>query len=386
MNFSASGIVVLSHGWTELYPKSDQYLKSKETLEGNLKRGDVDQQIMPIFTVGETGPHQPFIKESKTKPQKYFTENTLLATMETAGKLVDDDDLKIAMKDKGLGTPSTRAAIIEVLLSRKYILRKGNLLQATDVGRYIISLLSNKDLKSPEMTGEWEFKLKQIEKGEISPIRFMNDISKFIKEIIEDDHCKTINKSIIGNCPLCGKEIIEGKRGYGCSGWKVGCQYVMWKEYKEYFLTIDEGRELLQTNRLTNPIITQNKGNSETKLLYLSGNGDLLDIDYPVINEATRNNYEVDKIKFKSDSIGLCPYCKGNVIQNNRSYGCSNWKNGCKFVIWRKIAGKSISKTNVKALLAKGLTPLIKGFISKNGKKFDSQLVLKKGKVEFNIF
>jgi len=160
--FQAKGVQVLDPGWTILYPK-----ESKETNQSK----DEDQEL-PIFTMGESGPHTPLVKQGKTEPPRHYTESSLLGAMETAGKMIDDEHLREAMKQKGLGTPATRAAIIETLLRRNYIIREKKSLIATNAGRYLIAVIQDKSLKSPELTGEWESKLKEIEKGGIRPKPF----------------------------------------------------------------------------------------------------------------------------------------------------------------------------------------------------------------------
>ena len=132
----------------------------------------------------EHGPHQPFVKQGETKPPPHYTENTLLAAMETAGKLVEEEELKVALKERGLGTPATRAAIIETLLTRDYIRRDKKNLVATDLGRYLIALVRDPRLKSAELTGDWEARLRRIEQGELDPRRF----ASFRKLIAEQAH------------------------------------------------------------------------------------------------------------------------------------------------------------------------------------------------------
>ncbi|MBS0638005.1 MAG: DNA topoisomerase 3, partial [Verrucomicrobia bacterium] len=169
--FQAKGVRILTPGWTVLYPKkSDDKEKEKDEV-----------QELPLFEKGESGPHAPFISEGKTKPPASFNENALLGAMETAGKLVEDEALKEALKEKGIGTPATRASIIETLIKRKYIERSGKQLKATELGRYLISLVQDPNLKSPELTGEWEAKLKEIEKGKYSAREFMEQIVGFTK-------------------------------------------------------------------------------------------------------------------------------------------------------------------------------------------------------------
>ena len=161
--FRAKGVQVLDPGWTALYPRKDD-------------RKQEDEQDLPEFRPGESGPHEPSIHRGETSPPKPYTEATLLGAMETAGKRVDDEQLKEALKERGLGTPATRAAIIETLLERGYIAREQKALAATDLGRYLVTIVQDRDLKSPELTGGWEAKLRQIERGQLNPVQFMAEI------------------------------------------------------------------------------------------------------------------------------------------------------------------------------------------------------------------
>src|SRR5499427_5117517 len=171
--FRAKGVRVLEPGWTVLYPRREEDQKD-------------DEQDLPEFRAGESGPHEPFVRRGETTPPKPFTESTLLGAMETAGKLVTDEQLKEALKERGLGTPATRAAIIETLLVRGYITREKKTLAATDLGRYLVALVRDQALKSPELTGEWEAKLKEVERGQLDPRQFMAKIVQYAGDAIRE--------------------------------------------------------------------------------------------------------------------------------------------------------------------------------------------------------
>ncbi len=261
--FQAKGVRIVTPGWTVLYPKkSDEKEKEKD-----------EEQVLPHFEKGESGPHAPFISEGKTKPPASFNENALLGAMETAGKLVEDEALKEALKEKGIGTPATRASIIETLIKRKYIERSGKQLKATELGRYLIALVQDPNLKSPELTGEWESKLKEMEKGKYAASDFMGEIVAFTKELITQSDIYKLNFDIYGDCPKCKSPIIKGNKGFGCSKWKEGCSYVLWKEYKDITLNDTQIRALLQKKILAQPI--------GGKILSLSQNGNLQEIPVP---------------------------------------------------------------------------------------------------------
>ncbi len=263
--FQTKGVRILAAGWTVLYPK-----KSEDNQEAKQSQ---ELQELPLFQKGERGPHSPYLTEGKTTPPAHYNENALLGAMETAGKLVEDESLKDALKEKGIGTPATRASIIETLIKRAYIQRTGKVLIATDLGRYLIALIQDPILKSPELTGDWESKLKEIEKGKFSAQEFMQGIAQFTKQLIEGSDLSKINEEIYGNCPKCKSLIIKGKKGYGCSKWKEGCTFVLWQQYKDQELNERQIRTLLQKKILLQPIAGS--------ILTLSGQGELIEIPIP---------------------------------------------------------------------------------------------------------
>lgn len=249
--FSATGKVILEEGWRVLYPKKDS-VNSEE------KDKEDEEQIMPLFVKGEKGEHIPDLHEKQTQPPKIHTEATLLRAMETAGKQVDDPELRDLMKENGIGRPSTRANIIETLFKRNYITRQRKNLIPTITGIELIKTINNELLKSVELTGIWEKKLRQIEKGEYDPHLFMNEMKEMVTNLtnevksekgnsitIQADKPKNIatentnaktetvaakkketkpDASI--NCPKCKNgTIIKGKTAFGCSAFKDGCDF-----------------------------------------------------------------------------------------------------------------------------------------------------------------
>lgn len=388
--FRARGVRMVNPGWTELYPRGDK---------GERDDQEDDQQSLPAFTPGESGPHEPQTKQGETSPPRHFTENTLLGAMETAGKLVDDDELKEAMKSKGLGTPATRAAIIETLLKRHYITRDRKKLLATDLGRYLVAIVRDADLKSPELTGQWEAKLRDIEAGQLSPERFMDEIAQYTSRIMSEAEAKPVDERSWGDCPRCGRPVIQGNRGFGCSAWKDGCKFVFWPTYKDHELNTADIRELLQRRVLLRPVDLPGTGQV---ILAITSTGEVTDIAVPSPEQqagkikrkrpgSTRSKNrsasggKEDLAASSPTTLGNCPLCGAEVLEQPKSYSCSGWKEGCKFVIWRTIAGKRISGPMAKTLLTKGETRQLKGFKSKAGKPFEARLKLVDGKVQLDF-
>ena len=210
ISFKVTGREVLAQGWREVFAKE----KNDDEVE--------EQKTLPNFRKGESGPHQPQLQEKTTTPPKYYTEATLLRAMETAGKTVDDEELRDAMKENGIGRPSTRAAIIEKLFQRKYIVREKKNIHATPLGINLIQTIISPLLKSAELTGRWEQKLRAIERGDYTAQQFLDELKQMTAEVVYEVKA---DKSGM-RCPVCGRgTIIRGKTRYGCSRWREGCTY-----------------------------------------------------------------------------------------------------------------------------------------------------------------
>lgn len=180
--FKAGGKQILEPGWKAVYAKDQKEVADKPEKDKDKE----EEQLIPEFTVGEKGEHQPFIHQGKTSPPKPYTEATLLRAMETAGKQVDDEELREMLKANGIGRPSTRANIIETLFKRKYIEKKKKNLYATPTGMDLIDTIEDELLKSPELTGEWEFKLRKIEKGEYEPQHFRDELVEMVSRLVKN--------------------------------------------------------------------------------------------------------------------------------------------------------------------------------------------------------
>ena len=262
VEFKATGKQILDPGWRIIF--------AKEVQEEN-KEGD-EEKVLPLFQQGESGPHTPDLNEKWTQPPKLYTEATLLRAMETAGKLVDNDELRDVLKENGIGRPSTRAAIIETLFKRHYIRKERKNLIPTPTGMELIQLIHEELLKSAELTGIWEKKLREIEKKSYDAATFLNELKQMVTDIVnsvlrdntnrritvvqeeetiskkkeEKTVAKRVRKKkaeeekapadkkdekkaddLVGTpCPICGKGVIlKGKTAYGCSEWKNGCTF-----------------------------------------------------------------------------------------------------------------------------------------------------------------
>lgn len=263
IEFKVNGKEILSPGWRAVYTQPTNQAATPTpnatSEDDDHNKGD-EERTLPTFVKGESGPHTPTLSEKWTTPPKYYTEATLLRAMETAGKFVEDETLRAALKENGIGRPSSRAGIIETLFKRHYIRRERKNLVATATGIELIDIIHEELLKSCELTGIWEKRLRDIEHKKDDAADFINGLKQQVTEIVNDvlrdntnrrvtiltdedlkkkkkttkkktttakaDNKKT-DDSIIGTtCPVCGKgTIIKGKTAYGCSNWRNGCTY-----------------------------------------------------------------------------------------------------------------------------------------------------------------
>jgi DNA topoisomerase III len=249
--FRTRGRVLLVAGWRGVY--------GEEALESGAQSASDDDeggpQTLPKLERGEAVDTKDVAAEEKvTKPPRRYSDASLLAAMETAGKLVDDDELREAMKDSGIGTPATRAAIIERLIDVEYVEREGRSLVATEKGLNVIRLLGEHPLTSPSLTGDWETRLGKIEHGEEPREAFMRDIALFAGETVAelDNKLKDVRipRANLGPCPICGHDIVENRKGFSCwSREDPGCGFVIWKSKAGKTLPAAVARELISTGR-----------------------------------------------------------------------------------------------------------------------------------------
>ncbi|MCF8567941.1 DNA topoisomerase 3 [Alicyclobacillus tolerans] len=257
--FRTSGRVLLKDGWRAVLGKKDD----------EEEKGDKDEDSpsnLPIVTEQDTCITElADVLSKQTKPPFFFTEASLLSAMEHAGKQVDDDTLAEAMKERGLGTPATRSSIIEKLKKDGYIRVDKKKLLSTEKGRTLIQAIRVPVLKSPELTGEWEFKLKQIENGKETLNTFIQNTVVFTKEVIQEFSTTSIHvestssRAVLGKCPLCGGDVTETPKFYGCSNWKSQqCTFKVWKDISGHKMSPAQVKALL-TKRQTKPLQFKSK-------------------------------------------------------------------------------------------------------------------------------
>lgn len=354
--FKTSGKQILDLGWRVVYDKNNST--------------DSDDTIMPPFEPGEKGLHKPTLDEKSTKAPSWYTEASLLRAMETAGKHVDDDEMRDLMKENGIGRPSTRAAVIETLFRRKYIVKQKKKLVATPMGVQLIDTIQNELLKSPKLTGQWEKKLRDIEQGSYDAKVFLKEMENLVSTVVSDvkqrkavnrfkeEDTKIKKKTSSVKCPKCktGK-ILKGKTAYGCSEFKQGCDFkILFEQFgkklseKQIFQLIEKKK----TNMIKGFTIDGNKNDGKL----------LLSDDFSI-------HFEV-----KKEDVLICPKCKkGKIIKGNTAYGCELYQQGCKTVIPFSFYNKKLTESQIKQLITKGQCTTVKGLMV-NGEKLDSKLTL----------
>jgi len=371
--FKANGKEILEPGWRVLFPKVK---KSKEELDD--EKESEEDKILPSFTPGEKGPHEPKLVEKKTQPPKHYTEATLLRAMETAGKSIDDDELRDLMKANGIGRPSTRAAIIETLFKRKYIKRRKKSLLPTDLGEQLIDTINNKLLKSVELTGQWEKLLKDIEAGTYNPKAFINHMKKMVDDLVTEVRMEK-NSVIITSqppqdnspkkevkktkkpaapkrdlaqmtCPKCKNGgLLKGKTAYGCSQWKSGCKFRLPFKIYEKKISDNQLKRLVEKGCTTNLKGFVKNNQKVDGLVRFDG-------DFNLVLEQPKSKTEV----VQKDEMPICPKCKkGQLIKGKTAYGCSDWKSGCDFKflfsdIKEKAKGRKLTKELVMGIISGG--------------------------------
>ncbi len=373
--FKTTGKEIITKGWRVAF----------ETEESKVKKELNEQLTLPSFSKGERGIHAPSFLEKETKPPRNFTEASLLRAMETAGKQVDDDEMRELMKENGIGRPSTRASIIETLFRRKYIERKKKLVVPTQTGIDLILIIDNELLKSAELTGRWEKRLKEIERGAFNAGTFINNMKKMVDELVVEVRSNTSKKRISAlapkvqasvkstvqkvkssasskkkvfgkTCPKCKKgTLLKGSTAFGCSEYKNNCTLKIPFEIFGKKISENQLIRLLDKGCTTNlkgfKIAT---GTAEGLLRF--------DADFSLKLEEKQQvplKKETNTAPQQHPEKIACPKCKkGTVLKGKTGYGCSQYTTGCDFVftfdaIKKTANGAPLTKELVLKIISK---------------------------------
>lgn len=367
--FKTEGKILVAAGWLEVYGREAVSEKPEENL--------------PPVTQGEhVATIAIEIKTDQTRPPARYSEATILSAMEGAGKLIEDEELRDAMKEKGLGTPATRASIIETLISAHYLTRQGKELQPTAKAIQTITLLKNAvpELTSPELTGEWEFRLREIEHRKLTRDAFMKDIRHLTEDIVgkakhfhPDEHMP--DSEPFGTCPKCGSPIVERFKSFTCTNEE--CDFTVWKTIAGRLLSREEFETLVRDKQV-GPLsgFRSRKGRRFPALLKLSD-------DFKAEFDFGPNGQEngaAQPVDFSGkEPLGKCPKCGGRVFELGMSYLCENSvgpNKTCDFRAGKVILQQPVDHEQVKKLLSAGKTDLLPRFISRKGRPFKAFLVV----------
>ena len=376
--FKTEGKVLVNPGWLAVYGKEGQ-----DGDEGNLVAVDAKEKVKT---------DEVTVKANETRPPPRYSEATLLSAMEGAGKMVDDEELKAAMAGRGLGTPATRAQIIENLIGEQYMHREGRELIPTAKAFTLMTLLNGlgiNELTQPELTGDWEWKLGRIEKGEFTREEFMREIAEMTRHMVErakQYEADTIPGDfgvLIAPCPKCGGQIRETYKKFQCGG----CDYALWK--------IVAGRqyepaeiETLLTERQVGPLTGFRNKMGRTFAAAIRLNDELQpEFDF---GQDKADAADAEPVDFSDQaSLGKCPKCSAGVYEHGTSYVCEKSvgpAKACDFRSGKIILQQPIDTVQMKKLLADGKTDLLKEFVSnRTRRKFSAYLVAQDGKVGFEF-
>ena len=393
-DFVAKGSVVLEAGWTVAAMRQPNAAKGKG-------KEDDDQRALPPLQQGQqVHVTRMDVVEKETQPPRPYTDATLLTAMKNAGREIEDDELAAAMKESGLGTPATRAETIEKLIRTGYVVRDRKAITSTEKGKALVGLVAE-PLRSPELTGEWEQQLKEVEEGQRPVAGFYEGIADLVKSLVpkvqqgpalspeqaEQAQGKKRGKGtsrgkVLGPCPKCKEgQVVENAKAYGCSRYREGCNFTIWKTVARKKLTEKQAQLLMAngrtekmqgfTSKAGKKFAARLKFDDEFKVVFEFDDG-------PRDGSSKSEGREKPPAEVAQSTAALtCPKCRqGQIIEGQRGFGCNRYRQGCNFVVWKEIAGKKLTEKQIHTLIAKGKTGVIKGFKSKKGNKFDARLKL----------
>ncbi|MBN1419819.1 MAG: DNA topoisomerase 3 [Planctomycetes bacterium] len=360
-------------GWREVYERGEEEAKLPPLVPGANDADGVSVRTLAAEAEGD-----------ETRPPARITEATLLKLMENAGAEIDDDELAAVLHEKGLGTPATRAEIIENLISKGYVSRLGKLLRATAKGIRLIDVLRRvriDRLASPQLTGELEFHLRQVEEGQRTRVQFMEEMVQYTREVVENAREFEFENLYRGDPPVgicpCPKKrpVVEGPFFYRCVQTEEDpCPFVIWKERSGRYMDRETVRRLLE-ERETPPLdgfVSRDGRPYSAKLAITS---DLQVTLTPVRGEEAPPQ-DLERFEVNEEPLGRCPICKeGTIRETPTHYACD--REGCSFTLPRKILGREMEREEVQPYVESGKTALLSGFISRKGRPFAAHLVLK---------
>jgi DNA topoisomerase-3 len=377
--FKSTGKVLVNPGWLAVYGREAQ---TEDT-----------PTLVPVQPNERVETKEIEVKQSQTKPPPRFTEATLLSAMEGAGKLVEDEELREAMREKGLGTPATRAAIIDGLVTEQYLLRQGRDLQATAKAFALMELLNGlgiPELTKPELTGDWEFQLRQVQRRQKSRSEFMTGIADMTRHIV-DRAKKFEHDTIPGDfgvlkvpCPKCGGEVHERYKAFQC----IKCDFSLWRILCGRLFENEEMEQLIR-ERQVGPLqgFRSRQGKPFAAVLRLNAENKM---EFDFGQDQRNGDGEAAEVDFTGqEPVGKCPKCGHRVFETAMHYVCERTVGPTPVCDFRRIGKvilqQAIERPQAQKLLATGKTDLLDKFVSKKGRPFKAFLALKDGTVGFEF-
>lgn len=375
-SFLTRAVEVVTPGWRKILKPEEQ--EKKEEVEGDTQSSG---RVPRLERGAAVEVSQPNLLQGKTSKPKRLNDDELEKLMENAGKFVDDnidDEALEKIKEKGIGTPATRTNIVQSLVQREYIEIKKNLVYLTNKGRSFMTMVYEHPIASIELTGDFEKKLGEVEKGIRPAEALLDEFRQLAHDIL--DTKETLAERIrthsmsghafdnveeIGLCPVCQKPVVETKKAFGCSGWKEGCSFTIWKDFRKTSIKKKQAIDLLAGKEVLLKDIPGAEGKQPYDL-YIKLNGGSIETRFPTLEDK---------------GLGQCPRCKSPVIESAKSFSCSAWREGCDFSIWKDFRKVPLQRKDIVRLLA-GKEILLKGIPKNGGGEYDMILSLKDGKID----
>lgn len=392
--FKTNGKILIDAGWKVVYggeaDEDEEETEDKDKKNKGKGKKEKEQKLPPIDKDESNTVVEVKEEAKETKPPKRFTEPELVKIMKQPSSLLDDKELKQVMKGAGLGTGATRDSILEEIVRQEYVEKKGKaqVMIPTELAMKSIGI-SPEELKSPQITAEWEMKLKEVSQGKYPVTEFLNGITEYVTKNLEELKNTTFEVSfqsvndaqngtpIGANCPDCGKEVLEKKNVYSCqSHTKDSSCFVVFKTVGKKKISASQVKQIAS------------KGVSNLIKGFTSQKGTKFDAKLKWNKETKKVEYEFEKKEPPKQTNLTCPFCgKGEIKESPKAFGCSNWQGGCKFTVWKVTSGKKMTLDIVKKLVEEKQTDKMSGFKSANGKEYSARLVLniEKKKIDFSF-
>ncbi|MDA0334735.1 MAG: DNA topoisomerase 3 [bacterium] len=409
-SFVARGYVVLEMGWRVVEPGNGRLGSDAPGSDGPTAQGpthsaeganpeEVVQRLPPLTRGQQLRLDRLAVEQKETRPPRSYTDATLLMAMKHAGRELDDAALADAMKASGLGTPATRAEMIEKLIRAGYLQRAGRQLDSTAKGQGLIGLV-DESLRNPELTAVWEQQLRDVEERRMVVATYSQRIADFVRELVprvsqgsslsaeqratihqpktskKDRGRKGEQATDLGACPLCRTGVImETARAYGCSRYREGCGFTIWKRMGRRRLPRKVLQQLLKSGISDQLDFVSKAGKAFAATLKVGAAGKV-EFDFGDSSSSVAAKPSAPP-PVPAPAWPACPKCRqGRIIQGKRGYGCDRYREGCDFVVWQQVSGKTLTETQVRTLIEQGHTRLIRGFLSPQGEKFAARLRL----------